>query len=211
MEDHMQFSIETNYSFDTDNRAYRRFQQVLGEHFAVVGWTTADTGRPTFMTIGDLDSGDVFTVAILDSLEVRDPYALLTVTVAAGLLAYGPFEGGQAAATAAPMFAEVRATRPVPLHHPEHTSLPDSIWCDLPSELADLRPAPHDAPRVALVLVDGEAGRVAAVGPFTSRAVAAAWRPDAMPGLAERVIVALQSAPTDEPTLPANDEGPGGS
>jgi len=163
---------------------------VPAEHFTVIEWTTADTGRPTLVTVQDLHSGDAFTAAILDPSELREPHALLAVSVAAELLAYGPFDGTQAAANAAPILAltlaEIRATRPVPLHRPEQPSLPDSTWCDLPSELTDLRPAPHDARHaVALALVDRDAGRLAAVGPFTSHAHAARWRPATAPALAE--------------------------
>ena len=49
----MRYTTDTGYPFDTDNRAYRRFVGLLGEHFDVVGWDNADTGRPTLTTLID--------------------------------------------------------------------------------------------------------------------------------------------------------------
>jgi hypothetical protein len=152
--------------------------------------------------VEDRDSGDAFTVAVLDSAEVRDPHVLLTVTVTAVshlLLAYGPFDGAQAAVTAAQRLARVRAdlvaTCPVPLHDPRQPSLPDNLWRAVPSTLADIEPAPGDAPRTALILLDRAAGRAAAVGPFADPADAGRWQPATGPAAAERLVVMLPPAP----------------
>src|SRR4051794_32374824 len=74
-------------NFNPDNRAWRRFTTVAGEHFDVGDWTRED-GRPVRVSLTDLDSGDVLTLAILDSLENRDPYALLVLTADGAMAAY---------------------------------------------------------------------------------------------------------------------------
>jgi len=193
---------QSNSAFDPGNRAYLRWQQLLAEHFHVVVWSTEGTGRPGFVTLEDRDGGDAFTVAILDSVQVRDPHVLLTITVAAHLLAYGPFDGAQAAVSAAQRLArartDIRATCPVPLHDFRQRSLPDSVWRAIPSALADVQPAPDDAPGAALILLDRVAWRVAAVGPFPGPAAAERWQPAGEPATVERLVVALQ------PALPAD-------
>ncbi|MGW3807924.1 hypothetical protein [Micromonospora sp. NPDC005113] len=42
--------LDTAYPFDTNNRAYQRFLTLAGEHFEVVGWNNASTGRPAMDT-----------------------------------------------------------------------------------------------------------------------------------------------------------------
>lgn len=194
-------------SFDPDNRAYQRWRRLLAEHFHLVVWSADGSGgRAGWLTLEDRDSGDAFTVAVLDSVEVRDPYVLLTVAVTSAvylLLGYGPFDGAQAAVTFAQRLDRVRedlrATCPVPLHDPRQPSLPDSVWRAIPSALADIEPAPGDAPRTGLVLLDRAGGRVAAVGPFADPAAAQRWQP--ADGLAvERLVIVLPPAP---PTAPA--------
>jgi hypothetical protein len=71
----MRYTTDTDHPFDTDNRAWQRFTDLLGEHFNVMTWTKQD-GRPVLTTLSDLATGDTFTVAILDSLEMRQPHAL---------------------------------------------------------------------------------------------------------------------------------------
>jgi hypothetical protein len=189
--------------FDPDNRAYQRWQKLLDQHFHVLVWTIDGTGRPALVTMKDPDSGDAFTIAILDSAEVRDPHVLLTATAAAHLSAYGPFDGAQAAVTAAPRLtrarANIRATCPVPLHKPDEPSLPDSMWRAIPSALGGIQPAPDDAPRAALILLDRATWRVAAVGPFTDPAAAERWQPAGDPAAVDRLVIALQPAPPTEP------------
>jgi hypothetical protein len=55
----MGYTPDTGHPFDTDNRAWRRFVDILGEHFDVVGFTKED-GRPVLTTLVDLASGDAF-------------------------------------------------------------------------------------------------------------------------------------------------------
>jgi len=192
----MRYTTDTGqYPFDTDNRAWRRFTQVLGEHFDVVGWTKQD-GRPVLATLVDLASGDAFTVAVLDSVEVRDPHALLAFTTGGELAAHGPFDGEHAAASYAPQLAmadaAVAATRPMPLHHPDQPKVPDDAWRPVPAELARLaRPALTDA-RAALVLLDRTRGLLAGVGTFPGHTAADTWRPisDLDPAV-DRLVVAL--------------------
>ncbi|RSM65117.1 hypothetical protein DMB66_17735 [Actinoplanes sp. ATCC 53533] len=200
----MPSSEPSNNPFDPDNRAYQRWQKLLDQHFHVLVWTIDDSNRPALVTMKDPDSGDAFTVAILDSAEVRDPHVLLTATAAAHLSAYGPFDGAPAAASAAPSLARartnIRATCPVPLHNPDGPSLPDSMWRAIPSALAGIQPAPDDAPRAALILLDRATWRVAAVGPFTDPAAAERCRPAGEPAAVDRLVIALQPAPPAEPT-----------
>jgi hypothetical protein len=196
----------TDYPFDTDNRAWRRFLDLVGEHFEVIGWNNADTGRPTLTTLIDIGSGDAFTVAILDSIEMREPYTLIASTIDGQLAAYGPFDGETAAGAYAPQLAladvTVAATRPTPLHHPSRPALPDDAWLPVPTELARLaRPAPGDAHAAALILLDRDAALLTVVGPFATQHAADIWRPtpDPYPG-ADRLIVALRPAGIDGAT-----------
>jgi hypothetical protein len=206
----MRYTTDTDHPFDTDNRAWRRFTDVAGEHFDIVGWTK-DDGRPVLTTLIDLASGDAFTIAILDSVEVRQPHALLAFTPAGDLSAHGPFDGEPAAASHAPGLAmtdpTVAATRPVPLHQPDQPTLPDDAWFAVPDPLARVaRPALADTRTTVLVLVDRTRAVLAAVGPFRTRAAAEAWRPtpdlgpDTHPDV-DRLIVPLRPAPIG-PDLP---------
>jgi len=198
----MRYTANPDHPFDTDNRAWRRFVDLLGEHFDVLGWTTED-GRPVLTTLVDLGSGDTFTVAIMDSLEVREPHTLLAFTTGGDLAAHGPFGGEQAAASYAPRLAmtdaAVAATRPMPLHHPDQPAVPDAIWHPVPADLARLaRPALTNARTAALVLLDRTHGLLTAVGPFRNHATAQGWRatPDLEPAI-DRLIVALHPAPIE--------------
>jgi hypothetical protein len=198
----MRYTTDTGYPFDTDNRAYRRFVGLLGEHFDVVGWDNADTGRPTLTTLIDIASGDTFTIAYLDSLEVRAPHALLVFTVDGELSAHGPFDGEIAAASHAPYLAmtdaSVAATRPMPLHHPDQPALPDDAWLPVPAELAHAaRPAITDARATALVLLDRDRTLLTVIGPFADHAATDTWQPTAnLDRTVDRLIVALHPAPT---------------
>ncbi len=201
----MRYTTDTDYPFDTDNRAWHRFTQVLGEHFDIVDWTKQD-GRPVLTTLVDLASGDAFTVAVLDSVEVRDPYALLAFTTGVELAAHGPFDGEQAAASYAPQLAmtdaAVAATRPMPLHHPDQPAVPDDAWRPVPADLARVaRPALADARTAALVLLDRDRAVFATVGPFPGHTAVDAWRP--IPDLdptTDRLVVALHAVPIEPGT-----------
>jgi hypothetical protein len=81
---------DTAHTFDTDNRAWRRFGEVTSDHFDLLTWTRED-GRPTLLTVVDLASGDTFTVAVLDSLEVDQPHAVLACHRDGTLTVHGPF------------------------------------------------------------------------------------------------------------------------
>jgi hypothetical protein len=198
----MRYTTDTDNPFDTDNRAWRRYVDLLGEHFDVIGWTT-DDGRPVLTTLVDLGSGDMFTVAIIDSLEVREPHTLLAFTLGGELAAHGPFDGQPAAASFAPHLAmadaAVAATRAMPLHHPDQPVIPADAWLAMPAELAHrAHPALLEARAAALVLLDRTRALLTAVGPFRNHAEADAWpaTPDLDPGI-DRLIVALHSAPIE--------------
>jgi len=189
--------------FNPDNRAWRRFTATTVEHLDLIEWTRED-GRPVMVSLVDLASGDTVTLAVMDSLEHRDPYALLAATVDGALAAHGPFHGGQSAAGHAPLLAAadpaVFATCAVALHPADQPNLPDDAWLPLP---ADLAPAAHPAPTdttaaAVVVLLDRTRAVAAATGPFRNRAAADAWRPapDLDPAV-DRLVVAVHPAPPE--------------
>jgi hypothetical protein len=193
----VRYTSDTGHPFDTDNRAYRRFMDVLGEHFDVLDWKR-DDGRPVLTTLRDLASGDLFSVAIIDSLEMREPHALLTFTISAELTAHGPFENETTAAGYAPELvmddSTIAASRPVPLHHPDQPCPPLDRWLPVPPALAEAaRPALADAPGVALVLMDRSRHVLTAVGPFPHYNAADAWNAGDQGADANRLVVPLHA------------------
>jgi hypothetical protein len=195
----MRYENDT-YPFDTDNRAWRRFLTVLGDHFEVFDWVKED-GRPIMVTLVDLASGDTFTTAVLDSLEMHEPHALLVVSADTALQAHGPFAGASAAAghTAGLALGDltVAATRPVALQHPDQRAVPDDAWLDLPAEFArHAHPAPDDARAAVLILLDRVAATFTVIGPFPTDAHADRWRPDPdLDPAIDRLVVPLHTAP----------------
>ncbi len=193
----MRFTGEHAYPFDDTNRAYRRFLDIAREHFNVLGWTT-DDGRPALTTLLDLDSGDAFTVAIVDSHEEPlDPHTLLVVDRDATLTAHGTFDGAAAADAYAPRLVlhhgAIAATKPTALRPCDETRPPADAWQPLPPDIAArLHSAPlGDGPTV-LILLDRTTTCLAAVGPFPSPDAAAAWQSDAPSGAAvDRMLVPL--------------------
>ncbi|RNH99662.1 hypothetical protein EEZ25_21965 [Micromonospora aurantiaca] len=200
----MRFGTDNEHPFDTDNRAWRRLADVTSEHFDVITWTRDPDGRPVLLTLGDLRTGDMITLAVLDSLEIRDPYALLAVHTGGELAAHGPTSGAETARSLAPILAldstTLAVTKPVPLHDPATTALPATCWVDLPTTLAAaLRPALDDARTAVLVLLDRTQGWLAAVGPFPTHTAADTWQPDGGPGrAADRLIVPLHPVTLQE-------------
>ena len=194
----------TEYPFDVNNRAYQRFLNILPEHFEIASWTREDDSRPVMTTLIDIRSGDGFTVAIMDSLEMRDPYALIAVTRDGELSAYGAFEGETAAASHAPDLVmadtSVVATCTMPLRHRDRLALPADAWGSMPVPLAQrVRPAVAAAARAAaLVLLDRSRAMLTIVGPFINHTEADNWhpRPD-HDGDVDRLIVPLHPAPFD--------------
>jgi hypothetical protein len=173
--------------FNPDNHAWRRFTATAEEHFEVAVWHGEDD-RPIMVSLTDLGSGDIVTLAVIDSLEVRDPYTLLAFTADGALTAHGPFEGDHAAAGYAPSLAAtdptVVATGPAALHPPDQPAVPEDAWGPLPAEIAASAHATPaaDAPVTVLVLLDRTRAVAAAVGPFDDPAAADAWRPTPDPG-----------------------------
>jgi hypothetical protein len=193
----MRYGTDNEHPFNTDNRAWRRLGDVASEHFDAITWNRDPDGRPVLLTLRDMQTGDMITLAVLDSLEIRDPYALLAVSIGGELGAHGPTSGPAAAGSHAAALAldstTLAVTRPVPLHDPAATALPATCWVDLPPDLAAaLRPALDNARTTVLVLLDRTGGRLAAVGPFPTHATANTWQPDDGPGrAADRLIVPL--------------------
>lgn len=196
--------------FDPTNRAWQRLHIAVEEHLDVVTWRR-DDGRPVLLSLIDLRSGDVVTLAVIDSLQMRDPHALLVLTAnpaTAGLVlsAYGPFDGPTTADNYAPRLALDDPNRlggaTVPLHHPDQPAVPDTAWIDMPADLAtvDVDPGPGDATPLAVLLLDRAGGRHAVVGPFPHPLAARAWAPvpPPTPGL-ERHVLALHPAPPAAP------------
>jgi hypothetical protein len=206
----MRYATDNNdYPFDTDNRAYQRLLRLSGEHLDTMTWTR-DDGRPVMLTLYDLDSGDVFTVAILDSAEARDAHALLALHRDDTLTVHGPFDGETTAACGAPALAladpTVAATLPLPLHHPGSGALPpDDAWRPLPplpTSTADAPPASgQPSARAALVLLDQQRQRLAVVGPFPNYTAALSWEPTTLSDAGvDCVVVAMHVGTTLAPT-----------
>ncbi|RKN46162.1 hypothetical protein [Micromonospora endolithica] len=174
--------LDTDYPFDTDNRAYQRFLTLAGEHFEIVGWNNA-TGRPAMLTLIDISSRDAFSLALLDTAEDRQPHALLAATTDATLSLHGPLAGSATACDYAPHLAmhnaDIAATTPAALHHPDTTTIDTSEWLTIPPDIAA---AAHtqtpDTTSVGLVLLDRDRAQIVIVGPFPSPDDAQAWQPD---------------------------------
>lgn len=176
--------MQPDYPFDTTNRAYQRFRSLASDHFEVVIWDSAETRRPTLITLIDIGSRDAFSVALLDSAEDREPHVLLAVTATAALSVHGPIPGRAATADYAPHLAmhdaDIAATAPVALHHPSQPDIGDDEWTSVPRDIAHAaRAAALDAARVALALLDRDRAQLTVVGPFPSIDAADAWRPTA--------------------------------
>jgi len=77
------------YPFNTDNRAWCRLPTALGEHLDLVTWQRDGDGRPILVSLVDLGSGDIVTLAVLDSQEMREPHTLLAFTVDGDLAGHG--------------------------------------------------------------------------------------------------------------------------
>ncbi|WP_019030725.1 hypothetical protein [Salinispora arenicola] len=171
--------MQPGYPFAT-NRAYQRFRLLASDHFEVVDWDSAETRRPTLITLIDIGSRDAFSVALLDSAEDREPHVLLAVTATAALSVHGPIPGRAATADYAPHLAmhdaDIAATAPVALHHPGQPHIGDDEWTSVPRDIAH---AARAAARVALVLLDRDRAQLTVVGPFPSIDAADAWRPTA--------------------------------
>lgn len=203
----MHFTGEHAYPFDDTNRAYRRFLDIAREHFNVLGWTT-DDGRPALTTLLDLQTGDAFTVAIVEShTEPLDPHTLLVVDRAGALSAHGRFDGPAATDAYAPRLVlhhgAITATKPTALQPCDETHLPADAWQGVPPDMAGRLHAepPADGPTV-LVLLDRIMTCLAAVGPFPSPHPAAAWQLDGPPDRAvARLLVPLH------PSIPTGIDG----
>jgi hypothetical protein len=193
----MRFTGEHAYPFDDTNRAYRRFLDIASEHFNVLGWTT-DDGRSALTTLLDLQTGDAFTVAIVDSHEEPlDPHTLLVVDRDGALSAHGRFDGPTATDAYAPRLVlhhgAVTATKPTALRPCDETHLPADAWQAVPSHLtARLHTVPPGDGPTVLVLLDRATTCLAAVGPFPSPGAATAWQLDGPPDRAvTRMLVPL--------------------
>ncbi len=195
----MRYGTDTDSPFDTDNHAWRRFTTVAEDHFEVVTWTRPDE-RPVMVCLVDLHTGDTCTLAVLDSVEVRDPHALLIATATGEVTVHGPAAGATAAHGHAAHLAvtdtTIAASRSVPLHHPATTAVPDNSWVDLPPTLITPAPTDGDVRTVAVLLIDRD--RLAVVGPFGNRATADRWRPTNV-GTTERHVTALHPIPPTPP------------
>ena len=151
--------------------------------------------------VGSGHSGDIVTLAVLDSLEIRDPYALLALTTDLTVTAHGPFDDRTVADSYAPRLAtadpRVTGTCPVPLHHPDQPTMPDTAWVPmLPAIATRVTPAPAGAAPVALLLLDRNTGRHALVGPFPHHRAAQAWQPTPPAGPdIDRDVLSLHPAP----------------
>jgi hypothetical protein len=169
----MRYTTDTDHPFDTDNRAWRRFVDLLGEHFDVVGWTREDR-RPVLTTLVDLASGDAFTHR--GPRLRRGPRAARAARLhpGRGLVRTRPLRRP----------ARSRRFRAAAGPHRRHACghLPGDAWRPLPAEFARAaRPALADSHAAVLVLLDRTGEMLAAVGPFANQAAAGRWRPHTRP------------------------------
>jgi hypothetical protein len=189
--------------FNPDNRAWHRLGAVADEHFDRSDWTRED-GRPVMLTLTDLDSGDMITLAVIDSLENRHPYVLLAVSADGAMCAYGPFDGDVAASGYAPRLAAadptIVATCPAPLNPADQPVLPETGWLALPQQVAaSAHPPPGQPGPAVVVLLDRARAIAATVGPFDDRSAAGAWAPtpEIDPAL-DRLVIGLQPPPAPD-------------
>ncbi|MDH6466073.1 hypothetical protein M2302_006279 [Micromonospora sp. A200] len=195
--------LNTDNPFDVNNRAYQRFLTLTSDHFEVVGWDNATTGRPTMILI-DLGSRDAVSLALLDTAEDRRPQALLAATTTAALSLHGPIPGRAAAADYALHLAmhdaDIAATTPVALHHPNQPHISPDEWLSIPAEIAAAaRTSTLDSTAVALVLLDHDRSQLTVVGPLASISQAEAWQPaaDGWPPV-DRLLLAVQPPRTPD-------------
>lgn len=183
-------------TFDPDNRAYRRFLTVIGEHFDVAQWLRDSDQQPVMVTMTDLDSGDMFTVGLMDSVQATAPHILAAIDISGGISAYGPFRGDTAAnshaGTVALSRGDVAATRALPLHRPDNVP-PTDAWATAPADLAEIIHAVDAAgPAAIVILLDRQQLSICAVGPFPDHNIAATWPlPDDLAPTVQRLTTAL--------------------
>lgn len=80
-----------------DNRAYQRFLALAEEHFTVQVWKRASDDLPVMLSLHDLEHGDTFTVALMNTVEDNAPHLTLAVDPQARLTAHGILCGATAA------------------------------------------------------------------------------------------------------------------
>ncbi|MEV0269840.1 hypothetical protein AB0H43_13765 [Hamadaea sp. NPDC050747] len=188
--------------FNPDNRAYRRFLTVIGEHFDVAQWLRDSDQQPVMVTMTDLDSGDMFTVGLMDSVQATAPHILAAIDISGGITAYGPFTGDTAAnshaGTVALSRGDVAATRALPLHRPDHVP-PTEAWASTPADLAEIiHAADADGPAAIVVLLHRQQPSICAVGPFPDHYTAATWPlPDDLAPMVRRLTTALYQPSAD--------------
>src|SRR5262249_36220012 len=153
--------------FDPTNRAWQRLHIAAEEHLDIITWRRED-GRPVLLSLVDLRSGDVVTLAVIDSLQMRGPHTLLVLTAnpttGPVLSAHRPLSGATAADSFAPQLALEDPNRlggcTVPLVHPDQPTVPDTAWVAMPADLAtvDVDPGPEDATPLAVAVRDRAGG-----------------------------------------------------
>jgi hypothetical protein len=91
--------------------------------WTLITWQQDRDGRPILVSLIDLGSGDIVTLAVLDSQEMREPHTLLAFTVDGELAGHGPCNGEPAAASFAAHLA---------LQHPHRASTPQGTGSPCP-------------------------------------------------------------------------------
>ena len=200
----MRYTDSPRHSFDTDNRAYQRLRIIASDHFESITWSR-DDGRPTLWSLYDISTGDVFTVAIVDSIEAAHTYGVLALHRDDTLTIHGPFDDESAAAQHTPALStldsSITAMVVLPLHHPDTDQLPDDrAWRLAPPHISPTEPAPTTPQQAALILVNTREQRLCAIGPFPDRATASSWMPPASAGDLTRVVVTLHPRQPIPPT-----------
>src|SRR3954454_11484624 len=89
----MRYGSDDESSFDTDNRAWQRLLALADEHFDLFT-RHRDDRRPVIISLAYLPSGALINLAVLDSVEAREPHVLLAVHTDGRLTAHGPTRSG---------------------------------------------------------------------------------------------------------------------
>jgi hypothetical protein len=164
--------------FDPNNRAYQRFFAIAREHFSVREWKRETDLRPVMVTLTDMDSRDVLTVAVIDSVEdhghgpgrarhqpPNERARRVFVHQRSQPIRRGNGHGGDG----------IAASRAVPMHDPSITSVPDDVWIPLPQKFAQAaRAAACDKP-AAIAAIDRHRARMYLIGPVPDQDNATRW------------------------------------
>lgn len=199
-------TMSADLPFDPANRAYQRFTALASEHFHVLDWCDANN-RPTLTTLLAPDTGDGFTVMLVDTATDSTVSVALALHADGTVSAYGPLPGRASAKAVSTDLRhrddDVVATLALPLDDPGVEHVRPRPWCPLPDEIAGpfttfTRPTTTSPASHVVIVVDGPGSLLCVLGPFGDHGEAQSYllsRTD-LDGL-HTVAIALQSIVED--------------